>query len=516
MKTTKMLPILVFALGLMACIPKVSEAVPMGTAWTYQGMLMDVNEPADGEYDFQFKLYDAPNGGVQQGSTIDVNDLDIIDGYFTVELDFGSGVFDGDARWLEMGIRPGDSNDPNAFVTPSPRQEVTPTPYSLYAQNAGTDNDWIVSGSSMYSIPGRVGIGTTDPGITSLFVQRPSAVSPFVVFQDGLVIKNGNRCIGNQLEVQDSSGNTQFVVTGTRVGIGTSSPDRTLEISGVLRVAREANNAHGADFSYIVDEPVTGHDGLIIDSDTGGGWSDIHLRTLGTTKLFVESGGKVGIGTTSPGTGLHVKGTGWPDAFMSLQSDANEDAGIRLYEGDTVKWHIYNSSSDDGLVILNSTDYTPVLFAEQSTGNVRVRVLEITGGDLVEGFDTGDVTCKPGTVMVINSKNPGQLAPSTTAYDRKVAGVVSGAGGVTHGIQMGKQEALDGDTLIALTGRVYCWVDASNSPIEPGDLLTTSNTPGHAMKVMDYEKAQGAILGKAMTRLESGEKGLVLVLVALQ
>ena len=68
---------------------------------------------------------------------------------------------------------------------------------------------------------------------------------------------------------------------------------------------------------------------------------------------------------------------------------------------------------------------------------------------------------------------------------------------------------------MALTGGVYCWADAYNGSIQPGDLLTTSDSPGHAMKVTDYAKAQGAIIGKAMTSLEEG-RGLVLVLVTLQ
>jgi hypothetical protein len=63
---------------------------------------------------------------------------------------------------------------------------------------------------------------------------------------------------------------------------------------------------------------------------------------------------------------------------------------------------------------------------------------------------------------------------------------------------------------------VYCWCDASSAAIEPGDLLTTSATPGHAMKVTDTAKAQGAILGKAMEGLEQGKTGQILVLVTLQ
>lgn len=76
-------------------------------------------------------------------------------------------------------------------------------------------------------------------------------------------------------------------------------------------------------------------------------------------------------------------------------------------------------------------------------------------------------------------------------------------------------EALEGGRNVALSGRVYALVDATQAPVEPGDLLTTSDTPGHAMKASDPAKAQGAILGKAMGRLKEG-CGLVLVLVSLQ
>ena len=89
-------------LGFVLFWAVVLEAEPVGTKFTYQGRLIDANSVADGFYDFQFRLFDDPNAGSQQGSTIDINDLDVIDGYFTVELDFGSGVFNGDERWLEI------------------------------------------------------------------------------------------------------------------------------------------------------------------------------------------------------------------------------------------------------------------------------------------------------------------------------------------------------------------------------------------------------------------------------
>jgi hypothetical protein len=151
-------------------------------------------------------------------------------------------------------------------------------------------------------------------------------------------------------------------------------------------------------------------------------------------------------------------------------------------------------------------------------GTTRTSVLEITGGsDLAEPFEiAAEASVRPGMVVAIDPANPGRLRLADTAYDRTVAGIVSGANGLNPGLTMTQQaRAAGGTSLVALSGRVYCWADASHGSIRPGDLLTTSELPGHAMKVTDYPKAQGAIIGKAMTSLETGY-GLVLVLVTLQ
>jgi hypothetical protein len=160
------------------------------------------------------------------------------------------------------------------------------------------------------------------------------------------------------------------------------------------------------------------------------------------------------------------------------------------------------------------------LSADQTgEGRITTQVLQITGGsDLSEQFNVNAVNdvLKPGMIVSIDPENPGELTLSTNAYDRTVAGVLSGAGGVKPGMLMGQAgTAADGKHPVALTGRVYCQVDASNGAIRPGDLLTTSETPGHAMKVTDHARAQGAIIGKAMSSLQTG-KGLVLVLISLQ
>jgi len=158
-----------------------------------------------------------------------------------------------------------------------------------------------------------------------------------------------------------------------------------------------------------------------------------------------------------------------------------------------------------------------LVFRVLNSGRVVCTELEITGGaDLAEPFDvSGDV--KPGMVVSIDSNETGRLLASRTPYDTNVAGVISGANGVKPGVTM-KQEgtSADGSHPVALSGRVYCWCDASTGAIRPGDLLTTSSTPGHAMKAADRNHANGAILGKAMQSLPKGGKGLILVLLALQ
>lgn len=110
----------------------------LGTAFTYQGHLLDGGNPADGDYDFVFRLYDAPGGNILVG-TVTVDDQPVVEGLFTVELDFGD-VFDGTALWLEIDVRPGSSMGP--YTTLSPRQSLTASPYALYALNVAAHDHW--------------------------------------------------------------------------------------------------------------------------------------------------------------------------------------------------------------------------------------------------------------------------------------------------------------------------------------------------------------------------------------
>jgi hypothetical protein len=190
------------------------------------------------------------------------------------------------------------------------------------------------------------------------------------------------------------------------------------------------------------------------------------VRVSGSTKLIVKNDGKVGIGTTLP------------DEQLTVVGNVKIDGNLNIYDGTN-------------------------------------KVMELGAGlDYAEGFDvSARDKIEPGSVLIIDADNPGKLVISNTPYDTKVAGIVAGAKGLGSGVRLGAGQF---DYDVALAGRVYCKVDATDEAVKPGDLLTTSSTPGHAMKAVDYTHAQGAILGKAMESLEKGHKGKILVLVTLQ
>jgi hypothetical protein len=142
-------------------------------------------------------------------------------------------------------------------------------------------------------------------------------------------------------------------------------------------------------------------------------------------------------------------------------------------------------------------------------GDIRLR-----NGDCAEDFDLDDTTAAPpGSVLRI--ADDGRLHVADQPYDRRVAGIISGAGDTRPGIVLARDPLRRDRVPVALAGRVNCWVDASYGAIATGDLLTTSATPGHAMRAGDASRAFGSVIGKALKPFTHGT-GLVPVLVSLQ
>ena len=261
------------------------------------------------------------------------------------------------------------------------------------------------------------------------------------------------------------------------------------------------------------------------EKDIGvGGYSDNYYGVYGSGKTGIYGKGQTGINAesldggvaviaTSSGGGTGLVATAGPDPYArGVWAHASN-------QGTAVVAQI-DSGTGTGILAIGGPQGGP---AAEFLGNVQIKrktspwplIMELGEGlDYSEGFNISNRdSITPGSVLIISLDNPGTLTLSIEPYDRKVAGIVSGAKGLGSAVRVGGDQF---DSNIALAGRVYCNVDATYGAVEPGDLLTTSSTPGYAMVVQDYSRAQGATIGKAMEGLEQGQKGQILVLVTLQ
>jgi hypothetical protein len=265
-----------------------------------------------------------------------------------------------------------------------------------------------------------------------------------------------------------------------------------------------------------------GHVGLMTEAYIGSGGAN-----PGAGLLFLENGsGKLGIGTGYPTAKLDVRGhlTLDPGVSPTLYTAASGGEQNRYLQ-------LINSPSSPsasglkagGILVADSYSYANPgkndLVAKGNItagGNMSCKVLTVTGADVAEKFPSNEERVEPGTVMEIDPEHAGKLRVAREPYSSRVAGVVSGAGDLPAGAVLGSSPGNEDAPAIALTGRVWVQCDAAGAAIAAGDLLTTSSNPGFAMKASDRERSHGAVLGKAMTTLAQGDRGLVLVLVNLQ
>jgi len=483
----------------------------------------------------------------------------VSNGLFTVTLDFGAN-FPGANRWLEIGVR---TNGGGAYTTLSPRQALTATPYAIMAGNAanlggqtstafvakagdtmtGTLNlpapailDFGAGTRQMISLydspPYNFGIGVQ----TSTFYQRTVTTGGFAWYEGG-VHNNGQhtRGGGTTLMTLSASGNLQVNASGGVYAITGNNPTGTGvagSSSTVVGVYGVSGSGRGVQGNSVTGEGVYGF------SQGNNGVHGLSVGNAGYSAVWGENTGNgYGVrgtsasfegvhGETSAGNAAAVAGINLNTSSGSGVFGESRGAGVGVW-GKSVSFegvHGETSSGNAAAVAGINLSTGPGLYGESRGGGyagyfvgpVRVCTLQIYGGcDLAEPFPMKEAEIDKGSVVVIDDEHPGRLKMSDQPYDTRVAGIVSGAKGINPGVSLSQQGVIEGGQNVALSGRVYVLADASDGMIKPGDLLTTSSTPGHAMKVANHAKAQGAILGKAMSSLKEG-KGMVLVLVTLQ
>ncbi len=194
---------------------------------------------------------------------------------------------------------------------------------------------------------------------------------------------------------------------------------------------------------------------------------------------------------------------------------ADGDNRIRIDAGRANMW-IGGNGEDGDIVLFASTGDNRTLSQATIHLNGDAGDIVLQNADCAEDFTVSKdetATLEPGTVVKLGEC--GGLRISQDVYDQTVVGIIAGAGEYKPGIILGRVKSDDLRLPLALMGRVSCKADASEAPIKVGNLLTTSSIAGHVMKASDPQKAFGAVVGKALTSLQSGQ-GFVQVLVSLQ
>lgn len=319
-------------------------------------------------------------------------------------------------------------------------------------------------GDNGMSLVGALSVHNTDG-------RNPLNINPF---GDEMKVLMGDTGVGAYLQLTDGSNGPGPIieVSGKDNAIRTGMPGAntsTLEIVG-----KSARISVGGE----------GKDGRLI----ANGGDEKARVTLNGADASVRVGGNGSNGTVSV-----LGADGQP--LLELLGRANESVMGLGQKNRPARISLYNAQQRESIKL------------DAGAGDIL-----LANADAAEMFDV-DGECAPGTVMVISAA--GTLVAGDQPYDTRVAGIVSGAGTFQPALVLDRRQTEHERAPIALAGKVFCYVDATAGPIAVGDLLTTSATAGHAMRVGDRSQALGAIVGKALGALESGT-GMIPVLVGLQ
>jgi hypothetical protein len=433
-----------------------------------------------------------------------------------------------------------------------------------------------VAQTNTFPSTGNVGIGTTSPA-TSLDVSTSGNTLVNVtstgannIAQIQLIGRTGSAnkswYISSRGGLDTPNNRLSFFDTGVAervtfadggsVGIGTNNPQNSLDVNGSLLLRGNST----------ITNPSSVGPAINAGYYATGGYSfmqGFNYTTSAYIPLYVEgskviinpnSGGNVGIGTTSPDARLTVAATTLPtaynpgdvatfvasaDSFTSLalvRGGVTNPQGLHFGVNNTLHYSEIQASQNGiatnslilnrqggniGIGIAPNSQYKLDVNGNTNvTGNLTASAT-ITGGNIVakyqdvaEWVETSQLL-PAGTVVVLDHKKSNQVISSTQAYDTRVAGVISAQPGIALG------ESGDHKVLVATTGRVRVKVDASRGSIYVGDLLVTSDTPGAAMRSQPVNVGgvqlhrPGTLIGKALEPLAQGT-GEILVLLSLQ
>jgi hypothetical protein len=465
-------------------------AQAQSTQFTYQGRLTDNSLPANGTYDFQFKLFDAPNGGAQVGTTVSLTNINVSSGIFTVTLDFGAGAFPGANRFLEINVRLAGGG---AFTPLNPRQPVTSTPYAIQSLNAANATNF--SGALAGDVTGTQGAtalannavttpkladgNVTDAKIASVAGSKITGTIPVVgvpagstnYIQNGTAQQassnfniSGNGTIGGTLTAGTFSGNGSSLTNLNAANIAT----------GTLAIARGGTGITAAPTAV----------GQFLRSAGANTWA---VGSLAASDLPSGSTNYIQNGTASQVGNFHITQVGRAGQDLNAGRGINVDDG-GVYDGNFLSTfgglRFGSTGTQSGEGIASKRTAGGNAFGLDFFTSYTARLSITNGGNVGIGTNT------PGSLLTLNPSSA-----TTTALEVKQGAIKVTGAGINTNTAAFIHEVTAGNIDPMLTDATVI-----NNALTNGDpnailIVTTVLRPGHGSPnkavYLDYDTGTG-------------------------
>jgi hypothetical protein len=366
-------------------ITQTRPLTPQGSGFTYQGSLKDGPNPANGQYDLAFALFDNSSPPNQIGSTITMTNQTVTNGLFTVTLDFGSGAFQGDGRSLQIAVR---QSGGGSYTTLSPRQALTASPYALsLAPGAvisgaastviSVTNTGSGAGVAGTSTSGYGGVFTSSSGYGIRGISDSSNGGYFTSNSTTGAVAYSYAANGIGLEGQDNNGASAIGVAGdSATGMGVRATS-----GGQYGLFSAASGTNGTAVYGIANNGANAV-GVVGTSSSGDGGVFTSTNAIGIRGTSTTGTGVYGTGGSY---GLYGNGTG-TGGYGVYGTSANGTGVIGFGSNDG----LYGSSTGGTGVYGTSTGGTGMFGTSTATGGFGIQgEADTTNGVGVSGQGTG-------------------------------------------------------------------------------------------------------------------------------